>query len=324
MESAVSYTPEELAQLLRVSKLTVYDLIKKGELPAYRVGKQMRVDSADLDQYKRKMRMSENADVRFASDRDSRGGERSAVPTPAAAASDTNTIVITGQDHLLDLVARHMEERSSAKRPLRSMMGSLDGLFSLYRGESDLISTHLFDGDSGEYNLPYIRRILVGFPYVVVHLAERTAGLYVTKGNPHGIRNWADLTVPGIRLANREKGSGARVLLEEELRIRHLNAASILGYEREFRSHMSVASQVAAGNADVGVGSERGALSADVDFIPMRQERIDLVMLKKPGNREWINELKALLASPEFKAELGRLGGYDSTSTGKVIGEYGK
>lgn len=321
MESAISYTPEELAQLLRVSKLTVYDLIKKGELPAYRVGKQMRVDSADLDAYKRKMRMSASGEDLFLSNA---GGSSVAAPSPASAVRDGSSLVITGQDQLLDLVARHMEDLYPAKRPLRSMMGSLDGLFSLYRGESDLVSTHLFDGDSGEYNLPYIRRILVGFPYVVIHLADRMAGLYVAPGNPLGIRGWEDLTASGIRLANREKGSGARILLEEELRIRNLDASSILGYEREFRSHMSVASQVAAGNADAGVGSERGAMSVEVDFVPLRKERIDLVMMKKAENLEWIDRLKELLASPEFKAELSRLGGYEHSGTGRVIWESGK
>jgi len=315
VESAISYTPEELAGLLRVSKLTVYDLIKKGELPAYRVGKQMRVDNADLEAYKRNKRMG--------------GGkilEEGKEPAPAgplaqSAIRDHSSLVITGQDQLLDLVARHMEERCVDKRPLRSMMGSLDGLFSLYRGESDLVSTHLFDGDTGQYNLPYIRRILIGFPCVVIHLAERTAGLYVAPGNPRQLLAWEHLATPGIRLANREKGSGARVLLEEELRLLGLRASSVLGYEREFRSHMSVAGQVAAGNADAGVGSERGALTLEVDFVPLRKERIDLVMVNKPENRAWIKEVCSLLASAEFQAELSRLGGYHSASTGSVIWE---
>lgn len=58
MTEATSYTIEEVAGLLKVSKLTVYDLIKKGLIPAYRVGRQMRVDEEDLKQYKANMRMS--------------------------------------------------------------------------------------------------------------------------------------------------------------------------------------------------------------------------------------------------------------------------
>ncbi len=226
VESTDSYTPDELAKLLRVSKLTVYDLIKKGELPAYRVGKQMRVDRSDLEAYKRRMKTGTAAADSAAAPVQPRSAEAdgAAVRTGegALAPGSPRPFVITGQDFLLDVLARHLEERSPAIRPLRSMMGSLDGLISLSRGESDMVSVHLFDGDSGEYNLPYIRRILVGFPYTVVHLAERTAGLYVAPGNPLNIRRWEDLARPGLRLANREKGAGARVLLEEELRIRGL------------------------------------------------------------------------------------------------------
>ena len=325
VESAVSYTPEELAKLLRVSKLTVYDLIKKGELPAYRVGKQMRVDSADLDAYKRSMRTSGSAAAVPVPESQPYGGKHAPGPAdPAFSAAGGVPLVITGQDLLLDLLARHMEEHSRNVRPLRSMMGSLDGLISMYNGESDLVSTHLFDGDTGEYNLPYIRRILVGFPYAVIHLAVRTAGLYVAPGNPLSIRGWDDLIRPGIRLANREKGAGARILLEEELRIRGHAAWAISGYEQEFRSHMSVAGQVAAGYADAGVGSERGALSIGVEFVPLRKERIDLVLAKKPERLEWVDEVKRLLSSPGFKEELSRLEGYDFASTGQILWEAGK
>ncbi|GAB7388353.1 hypothetical protein BSNK01_21900 [Bacillaceae bacterium] len=155
----ISYTPEEVAKLLRVSKLTVYDLIKKGNLPAYRVGKQMRIDAVDLEAYKWQAKQN-------------------------FVAAGAKSIVITGQDPSLDLLAKHIELRTKNVRPLRSYVGSLNGLVALYQGQSDVVSIHLFDGDTGEYNLPYIRKLLVGFPYIVIHLVTRTAGFYVQKGNP--------------------------------------------------------------------------------------------------------------------------------------------
>lgn len=75
MTEATSYTIEEVAGLLKVSKLTVYDLIKKGLIPAYRVGRQMRVDEEDLKQYKANMRMSKKPSAAEAPD-PSRGRSR--------------------------------------------------------------------------------------------------------------------------------------------------------------------------------------------------------------------------------------------------------
>ncbi|KEQ24103.1 helix-turn-helix transcriptional regulator [Paenibacillus tyrfis] len=313
MTNDVSYTTEEIAKLLKISKLTVYDLIKKGELPAYRVGKQMRIDAVDLDAYKARAREGRMPPA--------------AAPAPSGAsrpeagwAPGSRPLVITGQDISLDMLAKHLEKQAPGVRPLRSYVGSLDSLISMYRGESDIVSTHLLDGDTGEYNIPYIRKLLVGFSYIVVHLLTRNAGLYVPQGNPKGLRSWGDLAQPGLRIVNREKGSGARVLLDEQLRLHGIAPGSIAGYEAEESSHMGVAGKVAAGEADVGVGIEKAAsIVKGVDFIPLIRERYDLVMLKKPDNREWIEAVRRILQSDAFLSELRSIGGYDLTETGKVL-----
>src|SRR5699024_10390008 len=93
-----SYTPEDLAHLLQVSKLTVYDLIKKGDIPAYRVGRQMRIDAVDIERYK------------------SRGKE--VKQQVAESSSSLRTVVITGQDNSLDMLARELE-KSGTLQPLR-------------------------------------------------------------------------------------------------------------------------------------------------------------------------------------------------------------
>lgn len=316
MADDISYTTEEIAQILKVSKLTVYDLIKKGDLPSYRVGKQMRVDSSDLEAYKLK---TKNA---------GKGTEYAAPAHPAAQSvpsfpvGGSRPIVITGQDVSLDLLAKHMEKQIPGIRPLRSYVGSLDSLISMYKGESDIVSTHLLDGDSGEYNLPYIRRLLIGSSYKVVHLLKRRAGLYVAKGNPLQLGSWADLGRPGLRFANREKGSGARVLLDEQLRLHGIKADQLSGYEHEESNHFGVAGKVASGEADVGVGIEKAAtIVSNVDFVPLIQEQYDLVLLKKPENRAWIAAVLGILNSPAFQNELRSISGYDLSLTGQVLFE---
>lgn len=315
-----SYTTEEIAKLLRVSKLTVYDLIKKGDLPAYRVGKQMRVDAADLDAYKNRAKTGMQMQTPAPSAIQSPSPAYPA-PPPHLAPPSVKPLVITGQDTVLDILAQYIEKQNKNVRPLRSFVGSLDSLISMYRGESDVVSTHLFDGQTGEYNLPYIRRLLIGYSYVVVNLASRRAGIYVSKGNPHGISSWRDLGKPGITIVNREIGSGARVLLEEQLRIHGINPKSIRGYANVESNHLGVAGKVAGGEADAGVGIEKAAAMVGVDFIPLIHERYDLVMLKKPAHLEWIETVKRILQSEAFRKELQSISGYDLSLTGTVMWE---
>lgn len=319
----ITYTTEEVAKLLKVSKLTVYDLIKKGELPAYRVGKQMRIDALDLEQYKSNTkndglsRQSISNDVTMG------------VISPSSALDPTNvvaqsqrTLVITGQDLSLDLLARNLEKMAPTYRSLRSHDGSLNSLISMYRGQSDIVSSHLLDGDSGEYNIPYVTKILAGHSYMVVNLLQRIAGLYVRKGNPHNLQEWSDLSKPGITLINREKGSGARVLLDEQLRIHGIDRNLIKGYVQEETGHMGISGRVSAGTADVGVGIQNAvSLFNEVEFIPLIKERYDLVVLKKPQNMEWIAQLLQILRSSEFRQELLSIQGYDLSLTGQILYE---
>lgn len=319
MSGDISYTTEEIAKLLKISKLTVYDLIKKGELPSYRVGKQMRVDSSDLEAYKQRNKSS------LPNERLGQSGQSDGYNTPSitpALHSGSRHLVITGQDLSLDILANHMEKKLNGIRPLRSYVGSMDSLISMYRGESDIVSTHLLDGDTNEYNIPYIRKLLVGSSYIVVNLLSRNAGFYVKQGNPLSINAWSDLSLPGLRIVNREKGSGARVLLDEQLRLNGIKSTHIRGYENEQHNHLGVASKVATGEADVGIGIEKTAsIIENIDFIPLIKERYDLVMLQTANNQAWIQTLLQIVRSDEFKRELQAISGYDLTQTGEILFE---
>lgn len=322
MSENTSFTTEEIAGLLKISKLKVYDLIKKGELPSYRVGKQMRVDLSDLEAYKQNSRSETSTNIMNANASHSVVQQLFPHSIAPQAKSAARNIVITGQDMSLDILATHLERSVPSTRPLRSYAGSLDSLIAMYQGESDIVSTHLLDGDTGEYNLPYIRKLLVGFSYIVVHMLARSAGFYVQKGNPKGITEWSDLQQEGLTLINRERGSGARVLLDEQLRLHGIHSASLNGYFTEENSHFAVAGKVARGEADVGIGTEKAAKIIDgIEFIPLIQERYDLVMVKKAGQDQWINTVIDILRSSAFQNELGSIHGYDLSDTGTVIFE---
>lgn len=313
-----SYTTEEVAKLLRISKLTVYDLIKKGELPAYRVGRQMRVDASDLDAYKVKAKgeyTKQAAPVMPAAVHANEQVQRTGQSTK------TRNIIISGQDVSLDILANYLEKEERTYRGLRSYVGSINSLIAMYMGEADIVSTHLYDGETEEYNLPYVRRLLSGHRFVVVNLISRQAGFYIQKGNPKQIYTWEDLKRPGVYMVNREKGSGARTLIEEKFRLHGMTGHDVAGYEREETNHLAVAGAVARKEADVGIGIEKASMLVGVDFIPLVRERYDLVILKKEENEHLIQKILQIVGSSAFQKELEAIGGYDLTQTGQIMYE---
>lgn len=290
--------------MLKVSKLTVYDLIKKGELDAYRVGRQMRIDKQTLDNYKQQGKGS--------------SASQKNIGSTGAGIQRTGQIVISGQDPCMDMLARGLEAKGG--QPLRSQSGSLDGLIAMYNGTADIVSTHLYDAETNSYNIPYIKKLFVSQSFIVMHFISREAGFYVAKGNPKRLISWDDLKQNGIVLANRERGAGARVLLDEQLRLHEIKTDSINGYDFIQTSHMAVAGMVASGRADIGVGIERVASGANIDFVPLITESYDLVLLKTKENEQLIRNVQELLTSRELQDELASLG-YDIKNMGEVLYE---
>ena len=309
MTQDISYTPEEVAKILKISRFTVYELIKRGELTAYKIGRKVRVEAGDLEVYK----------------------QRGKGLMPAATVVDTTKrdlvspqdgLIICGQDVVLDVLTRHLERQMPHIRFLRNYIGSIDGLMALYRGAANLVTAHLWDSDTNQYNIPYVRRLLPGHRSVVVNLVYRDAGFYVAEGNPRDIHTWCDLTKPGVRFVNRERGSGARVLLDEQLRVHDIEHSNIKGYEREEMSHLAVASCVARGEADVGLGIEKAARQVSgIEFLPIHRERYDMVALKEDFVKPHFQAVMAVLRSSAFRNEVAGLGGYDISRMGEIIAE---
>ncbi|MCY8515386.1 substrate-binding domain-containing protein [Bacillus atrophaeus] len=307
MSEVSSYTIEEVAGLLKVSKLTVYDLIKKGMIPAYRVGRQMRVDEEDLKLYKAKMRMPQQAP---------RHEEPKTSDTLQS--GEKETVIISGQDVSMDLLSKHLE-KAIKETPLRKYSGSLNSLIEMYRGQCDIVSLHLYDAETGQYNIPYVKRILSGEPFCLINAVIRQAGLYVQKGNPQNIQGWEDLKRTDIRIVNREKGSGARVLLDEQLGVLGIKPSGVKGYNDIVTDHFSAASQVSRGQADAGVGAQHAAHMGNADFIPLIEEQYDIVILKK--NQKLLDTVTDILSSKEYKSHLSQLNGYDTKMSGRMVYE---
>jgi putative molybdopterin biosynthesis protein len=224
---------------------------------------------------------------------------------------------IGSHDITLDLMAQYLAERQ--RRLASANVGSQGGLVALQRGEAHLAGSHLLDSETGEYNLSYIRQYLPGVPVKVVALAGRQQGLIVLKGNPRGIRNLQNLAHAGVSFINRQRGAGTRVLLDYHLVLLGLEPASIHGYNQEEYTHLAVAAAVASGRADCGLGIAAAAQALDLDFIPLFQERYDLVIPMQYYENHLLAPLLTLLHEPAFRQAVAGLPGYDVSPMGEVI-----
>ena len=191
------------------------------------------------------------------------------------------------------------------------------GLLALLHGEVALAGAHILDEETGEYNLPILRRLFPGGQLLAVTLAEREQGLIVARGNPKGIRSFADLARDDVRFVNRQAGSGTRTLSEHHLRRAGIAGASVVGFDRVVDTHLAVASAVAAGNADAGLGVYAAARAFGLDFVPIAKERYDLVLLAADRSQPPLSWLLDTVASPGFRAVVAELGGYDTAKTGE-------
>lgn len=315
---STSLTPLEVAEILKITKNTVYELVKRGEIPAYKVGRKLRIDKEDVENYINSQK--NNTTIKSMARNDVSSSDVGSLINTAEI--DSRDIIISGQDMILDILSRHLESNVPNIKSYRSYSGSYNNLYNLYNNKVSVASCHLWDWETSEYNTDFVKKMLPGVPCVIVNLAYRVQGFYVKKRNPKDIQGWHDLKRKDLVYVNRERGCGVRVLLDGKLRALNIPANQIKGYDYEENSHLSVASAVARDKADFGIGIEKISRQIDgVDFVPLQKERYDLVIKKENLQDPVYKEILNILSSENFKAELEVIGGYDLKDTGKIISE---
>jgi putative molybdopterin biosynthesis protein len=264
----------------------------------------MRISQDDIDRYLRASKTGSPAPVVVSS----------TVRAPETEGAPAG-IILCGQDRCLDLLLARVT--GIGETVYRSYMGCYNGLYALYHGKVTMAASHLWDSETNTYNAPFIKRLVPGLPVGVLRLAGRMQGFYVKKGNPLKILDWRDLARSDLRIINRERGCGTRILLDQKLRLLGINAAAIQGYSRESPSHIVCASTVAKGGADLGCGCQGGAENiAGVDFIPLQLEWYDFVFRLTDKNSGAVEAVVSYVKSDEFKQDLRMIGGYDISQTG--------
>ena len=140
-----------------------------------------------------------------------------------------------------------------------------------------IAASHLLQEDENEYNFDYATQELDAMP-AIVNFCRREQGILVSKGNPKNIQAVSDLADPEVRIVNRPLGTGTRLLLDRELKKAGVKSKKIKGYDHEVHRHLNVGLEILAGRADAGLAIRAVAGLLDMDFIPLRWERYDLMI----------------------------------------------
>jgi putative molybdopterin biosynthesis protein len=234
-----------------------------------------------------------------------------------------STLVSIGShDNILDILANILHKDRRAIRLSSAHVGSMGGIMAIRRGEAHLAGSHLLDSESGEYNISFIKRFLTDIPLQLINLCYRQQGLMVAKGNPLQITGLHDVADRKFSFINRQNGAGTRLLTDKILQDLNIESTDINGYEHEEYTHMSIAAAIAAGSVDCGMGILAAANALNLDFVPVAEERYDLIIPKIYCKDIKITTLLEVIThNTEFYKLVQDLGGYDLRDCGKLMFE---
>jgi putative molybdopterin biosynthesis protein len=288
---------KEVAAYLGIHEKKVYTLAKRHTIPCTRVTGKWLFPKRLIDQW-----IEESA--------------RGTIPSPTGV--ERPYILVAGSDDpslgtLRECYTRH----PGASALFLSTVGSQGGLAALRDGIADVALTHLVDPVSGDYNLPYIRQI-VPTNVVTVTLFHRELGLVMPAGNPLGLRSLADLARPDVRMINRQERSGTRWYLDHELSRAGIAPACLKGYEDAVSTHLEVGVKILRQEVDAGLATRATARLLGLDFMPLTQERFDMVIPMQRFAWYGVQTLVEVVGSGEFRRRLEGLSGYNTSVSGRL------
>jgi excisionase family DNA binding protein len=293
---------KEVARYLGIHEKQVYALIKSKRIPSTRVTGKWIFPKKIVDEW-----IDTNTRSGMAAAR-----RKSKKIEGALLASGSN-------DPVLDILKTYIRKSYPEFYIFSANTGSTDGLKALNQGYTDIAWSHLLDPKSGEYNIPYLSTLLPNLKPVVVNLFHRDLGFLVAPRNPLQIRGFEDLTKRRVRFINRQKGSGTRVLLDHHLKKLGISPSAINGYENEVYTHFELGLSILAREADVGIATVAVSKLLGLPFIPITQERFDMLLDQTTFFEKGVQAFIEILTSKGFRSRVERLGSYDFKNSGKIL-----
>ena len=292
-------TTKRVAEFLNVNEKKIYTLVSRKGLPATKVTGKWLFPKHLVEQW------VETNTINYPE-------------TPPTTEYQEVLLIGGSNDPLLEkAIAMH---NLTGRQPvvLFANLGSMGGLKLLRQGRCHVAASHLLQDDDAEYNFDFAKDVLGAIP-AVVNFCRREQGLLLPKNNPKKIDHVTDLGGGGIRIVNRSLGTGTRLLLDKLLVQNNLSASQVEGYATEVHSHLQVGLSVLTGKADTGPAIRAVADMLDLDFLPLRWERFDLILSKERFFQPDIQRFLGLLNEPQFKETARTMSGYDISNAGQMV-----
>lgn len=293
----------EVAAYLGIHEKQVYRLLRQGRLPGTKVTGRWIFS-------RRLIREWIEAHSREAVKSDSRDPSSRTVPPH-------HLIVVGSDDLLLQILQREFNRRHASLLLTSASMSSVGGIAEVREGRAHVAGIHLLDSETGEYNRPQVAAAFGGKRSMLVTLAHRQEGLILPRGNPRKVTEFADVVRLRLRLASREVGSGVRAL-HDHLLEPHRGRRRSQSPELELATHLEVATAVAEGRADAGLGVMAPARSLGLEFIPLVWERYDLLTTDEAFYRRPTQTFFEMIKSDWLRQLVSTLPGYDARETGML------
>ena len=291
---------KEVAKFLDVNEKMVYTLISEKGLPATKVTGKWLFPRQLVEQWleAHTINYPENCD-----------------PLPPY----HGLLILTGSnDPLLEKTIALFNAHYPGHVAVFGNLGSMGGLQALRQNLCHIASSHLLQEEEEEYNFDFAAKELDKLP-AIINFCRREQGLLIQKGNPRKIASIMDLAQPDITIVNRPLGTGTRLLLDFELKKAGIVGSRIKGYDREVGRHLDVGIEILSGRADAGLAIRTVADLLNLDFLPLRWERYDLMINKDRFFEEGVQRFLGLLHENEFRNIAASLSGYSLDLSGKML-----
>ena len=292
----------EVAQYLDIHEKQVYGLIKAGRIPCTRVTGKWIFPKKLIDEWIETNTTSGMKQAR----------KKSSKISGALLTSGSN-------DPVMDMLLTATKKSHPDFYIFSANTGSVNGLKALNEGLTDIALSHLFDPETGQYNIPYLPEYLPNINPVVVNLFHRELGFLIQPDIASQIKGFESLTGKKIRFINRQNGSGTRLLLDYHLQELGIVADQINGYENEVYTHFEVGLSIIAGDAEVGIASAAIGKLLGLAFKPITSECFDMILDQSTFFQSGVQSFIETLKTEAFRNRVEKIGGYDFRDAGKIL-----
>jgi putative molybdopterin biosynthesis protein len=289
-------TTSEAAEYVRLGERKLYELVTSGAIPCSKVAGKWLFPRHELDLW-----------------------VLSGLARPAGmSAADPPPIVGGSQDDLLEWTLR---ESGSGLASLAE--GTARGVDRLQRGEVIAAAVHFHseaipDAAAGDANIAAVRAMPGLHDAVLVGLIRREQGLLLAPGNPKRLHGLPDVLSSGARMAVRQPGAGAQMLLDVLLTRAGAGPKALRRLESPCLTGPDLAAAIRTGKADCGIATRAAAKSAGLDFVPLLWENFDLLMRQRSYFRPQMQALIGFLGQKRLKQRAAELTGYDPAPAGQI------